>query len=191
MSHLLSRGGDLMSNPNTVSRFDEIYYSTNKAALAFIIAKCGRTADVSDIFQDVYMELYQILCKRGADYITNETALVFKLAKRKVARYYSSLQRLRSFVLPIAAGAEDESGSGLADFEDESFLTEDFAVSNVLIEDVRKYLFEKPEIVQKIFFLRYDADLSIPEIAGRLSVNESYVKNKLYRTLKELRELLE
>ena len=55
-----------MSNPNIASRFDDIYDSTNQAVLAFITAKCKNTADISDIFQDTYMELYQVLIKRGA-----------------------------------------------------------------------------------------------------------------------------
>ena len=67
-----------MLNPNIASRFDEIYNSTNKAVLAFITAKCGRTADIGDIFQETYMELYQILIKRGVEYVTNDKALVLR-----------------------------------------------------------------------------------------------------------------
>ncbi|MFQ9801920.1 MAG: sigma factor-like helix-turn-helix DNA-binding protein [Clostridia bacterium] len=33
----------------------------------------------------------------------------------------------------------------------------------------------------------YSLDLTIPEIAKQLSMSESNVKNKLYRTLKEMR----
>ena len=72
-----------MSNPNTVSRFDDIYNSTNKSVLAFITAKCRNTADISDIFQDTYVELYQVLIKRGAEYITSEKAFVLKIKKQK------------------------------------------------------------------------------------------------------------
>jgi DNA-directed RNA polymerase specialized sigma24 family protein len=36
----------------------------------------------------------------------------------------------------------------------------------------------------------YDVDLTIVEIAEVLSISESSVKNKLYRTLKEIRKLL-
>ena len=87
-----------MSNPDAASRFDEIYNSTNKAALAFITAKCGRVADIGDIFQDTYLELYQLLIKRGADYVTNEKALVLRIAKQKISKYYSLAERLKTFV---------------------------------------------------------------------------------------------
>jgi len=178
-----------MSNPNAASRFEEIYSSTNKTVLAFITSKCGRTADINDIFQETYMELYKILDERGVDYVTNEKALVLKIAKRKVARYYSLRQRLRIFV-SMSTKNEDGEEAVLSDLEAEAFLTEDFSVNHALLESARQFIDSKSEDVQKIFYLMYDVDLSIPEIAKALSMSESNVKNKLYRTLKELRNLL-
>ena len=178
-----------MSDPNIASRFDEIYDSTNKAVLAFITAKCGNTADIKDIFQDTYLELYQVLNKRGADYVTHSKALVLKIAKRKLARYYSLLERLRIFV-PLKAANEDGEDISFSDTETDAFLTEDFAVEHDTLEAARRLIRSKPEDVQKVFYLKYDVDLTIPEIAKALSMSESGVKNKLYRTLKELRNTL-
>ena len=179
----------LMSNPNIASRFDDIYDSTYKAALAFVTAKCGRTADVSDILQETYMELYQLMSKRGADYVTNEKALVLKIAKRKIARYYSLAERLRIFVSINATNEEGEE-IDFSEIEPDAFLNEDFTINQAMLETIMQYIHTKPEDVQKVFYLMYDADLTIPEIAQTLSMSESGVKNKLYRTLKELRKLL-
>ena len=187
--HYKSRGGDLMSNPDIASRFDEIYNSTNKAALVFITAKCGRTADINDIYQDTYMELYQVLSKRGADYVTNDRALVLRIAKRKIARYYSLAERLRVFV-SMNTSNKDGEDVPLSDSEADAFLTEDFAVKQAILDSARQFIQAKPEDVQKVFYLMYDLDLSISEIAQALSMSESGVKNKLYRTLKELRNIL-
>ena len=96
-----------MPSPGTASRFDEIYNNTNKAVLAFITAKCGRIADAGDIFQETYMELYRILDKHGADYVTNEKALVMRLAKQKLSKHYSLMERLRIFV-SITTENDDE-----------------------------------------------------------------------------------
>jgi len=178
-----------MSNPNIASRFDEIYNSTNKAVLSYITAKCKNTADISDIFQETYMELYQVLIKRGAEYITNEKAFVLRIAKQRIARYYSLLERLRIFV-SMRATNEDGEEVDLSDLEADAFLTEDFSVNHALIETARQFIGAKPEDVQKVFYLMYDVGLSIPEIAQTLSLSESSVKNKLYRTLNELRNLL-
>lgn len=186
---IIVRGGDLMSNPNAVSRFDEIYNSTRKAVLAFITAKCGRTADINDIFQDTYLELYQVLSKRGADYVTNGNAFVLRIAKQKIARHYSLLERLRFFISMTTTNKDGEEVE-LSDLEADAFLTEDFTVNHILLETARQFIQQKPEDVKKIFYLFYDVGLTIPEISRMLALSESGVKNKLYRTLKELRKLL-
>ena len=178
-----------MSNPNVASRFDEIYNSTSKITLVYITAKCRNTADISDIIQETYMELYQVLIKRGVDYITNDKAFVIRIAKQKISRYYSLLERLKIFI-SISTNNEDDVEIDLSDFEANSFLLEDYAVNRILLESVQHFVHSKPEIVQKIFYLFYELDLSIPEIAVALSMSESSVKNKLYRTLKEIRNLL-
>jgi len=177
-----------MAGPTIASRFEEIYNATHNAALTLITAKCSRTADISDIFQDTYMELYQAIKKRGVGYITNDKAFVLRLAKQKLARYYSLQERLRMFV---SAGTHETGDSAdLTDFEADSFLTEDFAIDQITVDEARQYIHSRPEIVQKVFYLFYNVGLTIPEIASALAIGESQVKNRLYRTLKELRNLL-
>jgi len=178
-----------MSDPNIASRFDEIYNSTHKSVLLYITSKCGRTADISDIFQNVYMELYQVLRRRGADYIINDTAFVMRLARRKVARYYSLLERLRMFVSYDALNGQGDEVD-FSDPEADGFLIEDFVVDQEDLHNARRFIHTQPEAVQKVFYLFYELDLTIPQIARALSIGESNVKNKLYRTLKELKNLL-
>ena len=173
-----------MSNPDTVSRFDEIYDSTKKQVLALITAKCANTADISDIFQETYMELYRALLRRGTQYIKNDKAFAMKLA-----RYYSMRDRLRNIV-SLTSKNEDNEEYDLSDFDANEFLTEDFTVNNIMLETIRQHIASKPDIVRKAFYLFYNVGLSIPEIAGLLSISESNVKNHLYRTLKEMREHL-
>jgi len=156
--------------------------------LAFITAKCGRTADICDIFQETYTELYTLLIKRGADYVTHEKALVLRIAKRKIAKHYSMLERLRMFVSTTLVNDDNE--IDLSELEADSFSTEDFIVNTILLESVWQFVKSKPENVRKVFYLRYDVGLSIPEIAKLLSMSESNVKNNLYRTIKELRNVL-
>jgi RNA polymerase sigma-70 factor (ECF subfamily) len=135
------------------------------------------------------LELYQVLNKRGVDYITNEKALVMRIAKRKIARYYSLLERLQSFV-SISIPYDENSNHEEIDFEAESMLTEDFSIQQDTLETAKQYIQSKPEDIQKVFYLRYNADLPITEIAQALKISESNVKNKLYRTLNELRNIL-
>ena len=132
-----------MSNTNTVSQFDEIYNSTQKAVLAFITAKCGRTSDINDIFQDTYMELYQVLDKRGAEYVTNEKALVLRIARRKVAKHYSLAQRLKIFVSMTVTNDDGEEVE-LSELEADKFLTEEFMVNQMLLENAKRFIQRKP-----------------------------------------------
>ena len=171
-----------MPDANVVSRFDEIYDSTKKPVLALITAKCGLTADIADIFQETYMELYMVLNKRGAEYVINEKAFVSRLARQKLSRHYKLLDRLRVFI-PLTSTDEDSEDVELSGLEADGFLTEDFAVDNIMLATARQFILSKPETVKKVLYLFYDAGLTIPEIARALAISESGVKNHLYRTL--------
>ena len=179
-----------MVDPKVTSQFNEIYDSTYRVALSFVAAKCCNTADIHDILQDTYVELYQIIEKRGVDYIKNAKALVLRIARQKLYRYYSLIERLR-MVVPITATKEDGEEVELFELESSAFLTEDFVIDKLMLEDVKRFIKQKPQDVKKVFYLFYDVGLTIPEISKTLSMSESNVKHKLYRTLKELRALLQ
>lgn len=53
------------------------------------------------------------------------------------------------------------------------------------------YLSAKDELTKKIFYLYYYMDKNISEIALLFSVKESTIKNRLYRTIRELRQNLD
>jgi RNA polymerase sigma-70 factor (ECF subfamily) len=186
-----TKDGEVMIDSDIISRFNEIYDSTNKYILTYITSKCGNSSDISDIFQETYIELYQLMSKRGVEYITNEKALVLKIAKRKIARYYSLAERLRKFVSMTGKSQESDSREiELSDEEANSFLMEESVINQIILEEARKFIQQKPADIEKIFYLFYDVGLTIPEIAESLSINESGVKNKLYRTIKELKNIL-
>ena len=45
---------------------------------------------------------------------------------------------------------------------------------------------EKNQKIPRIFYMYYELNYSIKDIAKILNVNESYIKNSIYRTLKKL-----
>ena len=167
--------------------FNEIYDSTNRKVLKFITAKCSNTSDIKDIFQDTYMELYAVLAKRGSNYVKNREAFVMKIAKEKVFSYYSLFNKLKLLV-PIISSNDNEDEEMIADSQTEDFDVELKASDEVLISQISRFLSGKPQDIQKIFYLYYSMDMTIPEIADHLSMNESNIKNKLYRTLAQLRK---
>ncbi|MCL2140488.1 MAG: RNA polymerase sigma factor [Dehalococcoidia bacterium] len=180
-----------MVDPNITARFNEIYDSTYKVVLSFITARCKKTDDISDVAQEVYTELYKLLCKRGVDYIQNEYAITLRIAKHKLYKHYSLKERLRLFI-PMTFKKEDGDEVSIADLEAEvSSAEEEVVINQLVVEKARQFLRQKPDDVKKVFNLFYDVELSIPEIAQTLSMSESNVKHKLYRTLKELRAHLQ
>jgi RNA polymerase sigma-70 factor (ECF subfamily) len=181
------KDGETMVDQNIISLFNNIYDTTNRKVLGFI-TKCSNTSDIRDIFQDTYMELYTVIVKRGLGYIENSEAFVMRIAKQKVYRYYSLLDRLK-FAAPLFVADNDGNEINIADLESDDYSLDISMLNRALIEDIRREISTKPQIVQKIFFMRYSLDMTIPEIAELLSVGESYVKNKLYRTISELRKL--
>ena len=52
-----------------------------------------------------------------------------------------------------------------------------------------EYLKNKDISIAKIFYLHYTMDMKIADIAKALEMGESNVKNYLYRTLKELKNI--
>lgn len=177
-----------MVDPNITTLFNDIYDSTNRKVLSFITAKCNNTSEISDIFQDTYMELYRVLSKRGLDYIKNNDAFVMKLAKQKVYRYYSLHDRLK-LIIPMFATNNKGEEVNIVDLEMIDCIVKGKNSEDELVEQVNEFISKKSKEIQKIYYLFYYLDMTIPEIAKLLSMSESNVKNKLYRTRKELRKL--
>lgn len=167
-----------MRDPDRI--FNEIYDSTYRTTLIYVTAKCNNTEDIADIMQETYTELYKVILNRGTDYVKEPSAFVRKIAKSKVYRHYSLFQRIRD---NIAATELDEV------FTEDSFDLENTVIDKLTAEKAEEYIFSKPQITQKIFCMYFSLDMTISEISEALSVGESYVKNRLYRTLRELREM--
>lgn len=176
-----------MLNSDTLSLFNQIYQSTAQKTLRLITSKCGNLSDIQDIFQETYEEVYSVLQKRGKDYIENPEAFVCKIAKRKIYRHYSLTQKL-SLLIPLFSAELPEPETHETQIADPSASVEDTAEEHALLSEINLFLKTKPQEVQRIFYLFYGLDMSISEIAKQTSSKESNVKNKLYRTLKELRQ---
>lgn len=175
-----------MGENNVTSRFNSIYDATNKQALSFITAKCGNIDDVSDILQETYMELYKVLSEKGSEYIENEEAFVIQIAKKKVYKHYTVTQKMKSDLsLTVVSGGEE---FDLLETEPDDIDIEDEICTNELVEEIWQHISKKSQEIRKIFYMRFSLDLSIREIAQLMSISESTVKNKLYRTIGEIRD---
>ena len=108
-----------------------------------------------------------------------------QVAKRKIYRHYKFKERL--------CGVEETYDFGEPNLENvdiEQISFDEFMITKETVQSAISYLKNKDELTKKIFYLYYFMDKSIKEIADLFSVKESNVKNKLYRTLKEIRQYL-
>ena len=69
----------------TEERFRQIYDTTYRQTASQILAKSRQSADAADLIQEVYLEVYTILQRRGQGYIRNPGALVGKITRQTLA----------------------------------------------------------------------------------------------------------
>lgn len=174
-----------MINQINLKKFNNIYDETYNNVLKYVLCECSNISDVNDIIQEIYLEVY----KKINDFanIQNINAYIIGIAKNKVKKHYHFIYKFKTLSL------------NNENINDEEFLNNipsDINIENMMMEDddleiIWKFLKKKKFIVQKIFYLYYSMDYTIKEIADLLHKSESYVKNNLYRTLRELQNLFE
>ncbi|MBE5820875.1 MAG: sigma-70 family RNA polymerase sigma factor [Clostridiales bacterium] len=167
-----------------LKQFNSIYEKTYNQVLKYIVCKCSNMEDVNDIIQETYIEVYNAIVKKKK--IEDFEKYIIGIAKNKVNKYYTLLYRLQNISIFPTKNDEIE----LLDNIKSDIDVEQIIIKADDIEKIWDYLKTKKIIIQKVFYLYYELDLTIKEIANELNIGESYTKNCLYRTLKELQEFL-
>lgn len=166
---------------NVKEHFEEIYEKTKRSVTLFLISRCKSFDDVNDVLQEVYMEYFRILQKKGIAYVRDEEPFLISLCKKKLSSYYSFWDRIANRT-SIDISAESELNEQSI-YEEESSVEDDFYREEML-HDVKEILKRQPDCVQKIFYLYYSMELSVTEISGLLHMKPQTVKNRLFRTRK-------
>ena len=168
-----------MTSQNNLSKFNKIYDETYSDVLKYVIIKCHNINNANDIVQDTYLEFWKILNKKDIEE-SNIRSYLIGIAINKIKRYYSLLDRIKT----ISLFDKDKN----IDLD----LKSNFDIENLIIKNndwnlIWDYIKNKKnQDIPKIFYLYYKLEMSIKEISEELEVTESYVKNLIYRTLKEL-----
>lgn len=174
-----------MIDPNITAFFNEIYDSTHQMVLIYLTGKCHELSDVNDICQDVYFEFYKILSGKGISYIRNPQGLLKRLARRKMHQFYQAKDK--SGEIKTVSLEETEGEAVMLNPQPSPVEMPDTSEEEILIEDIYQFLKQKPDDIQKIFYLHFELEQTTAQIAKKLSMKESTVKSKLYRTREELR----
>jgi len=163
--------------------FNLVYEQTFSELRRFVACGCADPLSVSDLLQEIYLEYYRLLRQKGIAYVQNDAALLKRIAKRKLYRYYSFRELLGRTLPLFRTNDEDEE---VADLPDESESVEEQALSAWELEQILAQLARYPAQTRKILYLHFVEEMTLSQIARQLGCGLSYVKNRLYRTLKEL-----
>lgn len=175
-----------MSTSITLNNFENIYNKTYCNVLRYIVCKCQNLDNVNELIQDTYVELYQTLKIKNNIRVNDEKTYIIGIAKNIVKRYYRNRYKEESNILYISKDMEDN------DIQIPSSINlEADIINKENIEEIWDYLNNKDILVAKIFYLYYALGLKITEISKELKINESTIKNYIFRTLKELNKFFE
>ena len=159
-----------------LNEFNEVYDKTYDAVVKYVVCKCNNIDDVNDIIQDIYIALYKQLSKNNN--IENINQYVIGIAKNKINKYYGLSYKIKNLFTKTEINNLKN-----------NINIEKNIVDKDNLEEIWKYLKNKDIIIFKIFYLYYVESLTIKEISKQLNINESNIKNYLYRTLKELKNI--
>ena len=166
-----------MNENNTIVKFNKIYNDTYQDIFKYVVCSCKKIDDVSDIVQNIYLEVLKTLKKKEID-----KNYLMGIAKHKIKDYY----RFRYRKKEISIDKEDDDNITFYDkIPSDIDISNSFIISSD-IDKVWKYLKRKSILISKIFYLYYYMGYKIREIAVILNISEVNVKHYLYRTLSEL-----
>ena len=173
-----------MASKSNLDLFNKIYDETYSDILKYIIIKCHDINDANDIIQEVYLEFWKILNKKDID-DKNIKSFLIGISINKIKKHYTVNQKIK-YIL-VSDKDEDNAIEKIKDNID----IEKLVIKKDDFNNIWDYIkHKKNQNIPKIFYLYYVLDLSIKEISSTLNVTDSYVKNIIYRTIKELSSLL-
>lgn len=157
----------------------DIYNETYDDILRYVISKCNKIEDVQDIIQNTYFNFYKAIKSKE---IKDFRKYLFKIAKNEIFKTYGILALAKKNIPVFSLAFED-----IGFTKDESLMvTENFDAS-LICNEIYSYLHSGDDLTFKIFILHFKYDLKIKDIGTNLKISESTVKNRLYRTIKELK----
>lgn len=162
------------------NEFENIYKKTYSNTLRFIVINCYNINELNDIIQDTYIEFYKLMKRNKKINTENIEAFICGIAKNIIKRHYSKNKKIVHF--------QNINDDIRTEIPDEFDLEENF-INKENIEQIWDYVKNKDYITSKIFYLYFGLGEKISDIAKELKISESNVKNKIYRTIKELKKV--
>lgn len=149
--------------------FYGLYQILHPPLFRFLLARTRIREDAQDILQDLFLDLWRSLAKFNYKNEAQFYGFVYKIARRKLSKYYQNK--------PTEELAADNI---LANYE---FFPEDFG-------EIRKAVNFLEDKYREVIELRYWSQMSFREIATTLGLRENNAKVRHHRALQKMQELL-
>lgn len=162
------------------SHFDKIYDDTYFDILKYVTTRCSNIDEIQDIMQNIYLNFYIRLKKYGRYHFLNVKKYIYRIARDELSKYYKNKENLKQ-------QTPNEDDKDIIAIIDEKCLTEDIICNNSEKDKIWQIIKQKDITTIKIFSLYFIYEYKICEIAKELEISQSNVKNKLYRTINEIK----
>lgn len=187
----MKRGETSLGSPETDLFFNNAYEQTFSAVSRYVASHASRFQDAEDIIQNVYTRFYKRICDKGYDDIESAEAFLINIAKFECRTFLSGFIKRRDKVKNMSDFSEDESAALDAELSRDEPLLEEIMTNKILAKQIFDDIIKNDETTGQIFYLHFVCDMKLDEVAKRLGLNLSTVKNKLYRTIERQKKKFE
>lgn len=172
-----------MGSPETDFYFNNAYEQTFSSVSKYVARHAARFQDAEDIIQNVYTRFYKRICDKGFEDIESAEAFLINIAKFECRTFLSGFIKRREKVKNMSDFSEEESAALDAELSRDEPLLEEIMTNKILAREIFDDIVKNDEMTGRIFYLHFVCDMKLDEVAKKLGLNLSTVKNKLYRTL--------
>lgn len=166
-----------------MNEFNKIYDETYSSVFKFILSKIDNIDYVEDIMQNVYLNFYKVLEKKGIDYFDSNISYLIKLSKSELFKYYSLKDKFKY----ILSSKEDDVKIFIESIPDNVSIEKE-TFNRIELEQIWNRISKEDLVTQKVLVLYYQSDMKITNISKALNLSVQSVKNKLYRATNKLKK---
>lgn len=158
----------------SAAAFHELYSRYSKMVYRHILVRVNSSFDADDIFQEFFVKFWE---KRNSLEVTSSVQGYLMVSLKNHILNTIKLEQIRDKHHELAQGEKEEA--------------DDYTWVKIVAEDLNDKLKEVvkglPPRLKCVYILSREQNLSVKEIAGKLSVSEQTVKNQLTEVLRRLR----
>jgi len=162
---------------NKTETFESIYRATFSTISKQVFFKVAKVEDAQDIVQEVYMDFYQYIIKKGKT-VDNVQAYLMQIANNKLAHYYKDKT--------VEFTVEDDQAL-FNNISDPSDLEED-VLERISLDEIWQEVLTLSEIDQHILIDYYRFGFNFREISERYNMPESTIKSRCQNAIRLLQD---